>query len=222
MDRHKIIIVAGAGGVGVIGLLYLRSRAAASAAAANSAGTSTSGNIDLGSLSSLAPASTGVSTGGMYAVDASGGSAPAAPDPTLDSSSSVASFASLLQGILTSGSQATAAAQSNAAANNAQATNAINAIAPTPAPAPAPSQSVITDRNLVERVGNYLVANTGLYATDTTYRVAWDNVAQANQQVAGSGWNYVSDSSAAGNMANLAAELSDSINPNWRAPQAGH
>lgn len=213
MDKHKIMIAAGVGGVGLVGALYLRKRAAAAAAAASSGATTTSGNIDLGALSSLAPASTGVSTGGTYAVDTSAGSASDAALPSLDSSPSVASFAQLLQGILSSGAQATASAQAAAAANNTQATQAIQAVTPAPpsvAPAPAtpPATPAYTgDRSLSQNVGGYLVANTGLYATDSNYRSAWDSVAGANQSRFGTGWNRIASGA---NQSDLNAELSGS------------
>lgn len=217
MDAHTLKIAGAVGGVGLIAVIFIRKRAAASAAAASSTDTGSAGTSYY--ASGLDSVSTGVSTGGAYAVDASGASS-GYTDPSLDSASSVASFGSLLQGILSSGAQANAAAQSNLAANNAQAAASINSIATQSAPSQPAAQPKVTDRNLVERVGNYLVANTGLYATDTTYRAAWDNVAQANQRAAGTGWNYVSDSSAQGNMSQLAVELSDAINPNWRTQQA--
>lgn len=217
MDKHKIMVVAGVGGVGLVAVLFLRSRAAASTAAANSATANTSGNIDLGSLSSLAPASTGVSTGGTYAVGASGGTTGDTTNPSLDPSSSVASFAQLLQGILSSGAQTTAAAQQSAANNNSQATQAIQAATPTPtAPVSTDSPSVPAytgPSNLVNVAGGYLSANPGLYATDTTYRNAWNSVSSANQARFGAGWNSVASGADAGQ---LNVELSDAINPNWR------
>lgn len=228
MDAHKLKIAAAVGGVGLVAVIFIRRHAAATAAA-NSAASSDNGAASLSDYvsSGLGSISTGVSTGGSYASYSTGssdsGSSDANLNPTSQTNSTVSNFAQLLQGILKSSADASAAAQQNVAANNAQATQAIQNIAPTPAAVPAssaaPAQPAYTGpTNLVNTAGGYLVANAGLYASDTTYRNAWNTVTAANQNRFGAGWNSVASGASADE---LNIELSDQINPNWRNQQAG-
>jgi hypothetical protein len=189
---NKVKIAAGVGAVGLVAIVVMRRRSAATAAAsASSPGIATSDTY-----APYLPVSTGVSTSGQYAVDTgaaySAGGSSSADASTFDPSKSVASYAQLLQGILSSGSQFAQQAQSNAAANNSAAVSSINAATPAPASAQTPPPAPAWDGNLSEIVGGRFVPNTALYATDSGYRSAWDRSAawNANGQ-AGSNWNVV-------------------------------
>lgn len=229
MDHHKLMVAAGVGGAGLVAVFVLRRRAAANAAAsaASSADNGAASTLSDYVSSGLGSVSTGVSTGGLFSfgggssVDTADNSIATGNAAVAQSNSSTTNFASLLSSILSTGSTITQQSQNVAQQNNAAAVAAVNSAAPTPAPTPAAppagSGAAITDRNLVERVGNYLVANTGLYATDTAYRSAWDNAAQLNQKASGSNWNMTTDAAAAGMTSSLAAEISDQINPAWRS-----
>jgi hypothetical protein len=190
---NKVKIAAGVGAVGLVAIVVMRRRSAATAAAsASSPGIATSDTY-----ASYLPVSTGVSTSGQYAVDtgaaySSGSGSGSSDASTFDPSKSVASYAQLLQGILSSGSQFAQQAQSNAAANNSAAVSAINAATPAPASAQAPQPAPAWDGSLSEIVGGRFVPNTALYATDNGYRTAWDRSASWNANgAAGSNWNVV-------------------------------
>lgn len=198
MDKEKVVKVAVV--VGALGLVaYVVKGRLTAASTANTAQTNSV--ADLSGLS-YAPVGTGVSTSGMFAGGTSVDSSSASSDAAVPTQASgVASFASLLQGILGSAQTANVQAQTNVAANNAAVTQAVQAVAPTPVAAPAPVAAPVSapapvaapaytgDTSLVQRAGGYLVANTGLYASDATYRWAWDNVAGANQSRFGTQWN---------------------------------
>jgi hypothetical protein len=223
MDHHKIMVAAGVGGAGLVAVFVLRRRAAANAAA-SAASSADNGAASLSNYvsSGLGSVSTGVSTGGMFSfgggssVDTTDNSVATGNAAVAQSNSSTTTFASLLSSILATGSTITQQSQNVAQQNNAAAVAGVNSAAPAPAPTPAAPAVPITDRNLVERVGNYLVANTGLYANDATYKKAWDTVSSNNQNATGTDWNRVDAASYANNASGLAQQLSDIINPNWR------
>jgi hypothetical protein len=186
----KVKIAAGVGAVGLVAIVVVRRRAAASAQASQSASSG-----DTSSLGVYTPVSTGVSTGGMYAVSAPSGdpSSDSATNAISGASSSVASFASLLQGVLASGSQFAQQAQANAAANNSAAVAAVNNAAPPSGTTSTPSQTSGQqwDGSLSEIVAGRFAPNTQLYATDAGYRGAWDRVAQYETSLNGPNWNQV-------------------------------
>jgi hypothetical protein len=209
MHYGKVAVVVG--GIGLVAYVLYSRLSAASSSSASADTTSADAATSDAAFSAL---STGVSTSGAYAgvgsyssgSDSSGNTSASSDAATPTSpAASVMDYATILAGLFSGATNATAQQQTAAASNNAAVVSAINTVAPTPAPQPAVTQPTYTPptpaaptpqatpdtSQFSESVNGMLTYNPTLYATDAAYRADWNQGASNNVAAFGSNWNSV-------------------------------